>query len=95
MQAIRRFDNKDSLDKEYKMKAYVFMHIRAGSLLEVVRNLRRVSGVLEANMTFGPYDAVAIVTAPDVNRLGPLVAGEIQPIPGVMDTLTCLVVEPA
>ncbi len=77
------------------MKAYVLMHVRPGSVLEVVRNLRRVSGILEANMTFGPYDAVAIVEAKDVNHLGSLVAREIQPIPGIMDTLTCLVVEPA
>ncbi len=45
-------------------------------------------------MTFGPYDVVAVVDAGDVNRLGKLVASNIQPIPGVMDTLTCLVVEP-
>jgi DNA-binding Lrp family transcriptional regulator len=76
------------------MKAYILMHVRPGSVSEVVRHLRRVSGVLEANMTFGPYDVVAIVEAKDVNRLGPLVANEIQPIPGIMDTLTCLVVEP-
>ena len=75
------------------MKAYVLMHVRPGSVPEVVHTLRRVSGVLEANMTFGPYDVVATVEARDINQLGPLVAGEIQPIPGVLDTLTCLVVE--
>ena len=93
MQAIRRFDNKDSLDKEYKMKAYVFMHIRAGSLPEVVRNLRRLDGVVDAHMTFGPYDVVAVIEANDVNKLGKLVAGQIQPIPGVNDTVTSVVVE--
>jgi DNA-binding Lrp family transcriptional regulator len=77
------------------MKAYVLMHVRPGSVIEVVRNLRRVSGVLEANMTFGPYDAVAVVESRDVNHLGMLVASEIQPIPGILDTMTCLVVEPA
>ena len=75
------------------MKAYVMIHVRPGSVLEVVRNLRRVKGVLEANMTFGPYDAVAVVQASDVNAMGTLLAGEVQPIPGVIDTLTCLVVE--
>ena len=76
------------------MKAYVLIHVRPGSVPEVVRNLRRLTGVLDANMTFGPYDVVAVVETTDVNRLGPLVAGEIQPIPGVLDTLTCLVVDP-
>jgi DNA-binding Lrp family transcriptional regulator len=76
------------------MKAYILIHVRPGSVPEVVRNLRRVNGVVEANMTFGPYDVVAIVETKDVNQLGPLVAGEIQPIPGILDTLTCLVVNP-
>ena len=76
------------------MKAYVLMHVRPGSIAEVIHNLRRVSGIQEANMTFGPYDVVATVQATDVNNLGHLIASEIQPIPGVQDTLTCLVVEP-
>ena len=75
------------------MKAYVFLHVRAGSLPEVVRNLRRLEGVVDAHMTFGPYDAVAIIEANDVNKLGKLVASQIQPIPGVNDTVTSLVVE--
>jgi DNA-binding Lrp family transcriptional regulator len=70
------------------------IHVRPGSVPEVVGNLRRLSGVVEANMTFGPYDVVAVIQARDFNGLGPLIASEIQPIPGVIDTLTCLVVEP-
>lgn len=76
------------------MKAYVMIHVRPGSVPEVVRNLRRLKGVSEANMTFGPYDVVATIEVNDFNTLGPLIAGEIQPIPGVIDTLTCLVVDP-
>lgn len=76
------------------MKAYIMIHVRPGSVPEVVRNLRRLEGILEANMTFGPYDVVAVVGASDVNHLGKMVASNIQPIPGVIDTLTCLVVEP-
>jgi DNA-binding Lrp family transcriptional regulator len=76
------------------MKAYVMIRVRPGSVAEVVRNLRAVKGVTEANMTFGPYDAVAVVQAADINKLGPMVANELQPIPGVIETLTCLVVEP-
>jgi DNA-binding Lrp family transcriptional regulator len=74
------------------MKAYILVHIRTGEIREVVRQLRRVDGVLEANMTFGPYDAVAVVEAEDVNTLGRIMASAIQPIPGVVDTLTCLAV---
>jgi DNA-binding Lrp family transcriptional regulator len=52
-----------------------------------------VQGVLEANMTFGPYDAVAVVETIDISHLGTITASDIQPIPGVEQTLTCLAVE--
>mgnify|MGYP001764694684 CR=1 FL=1 len=73
------------------MKAYVLLKIRVGEVGAVVKQLRRVDGVVEADMTFGPYDAVAVVQAEDINRLGNLVYLNIQPIPGILETLTCLV----
>ncbi|MEW5940737.1 MAG: Lrp/AsnC ligand binding domain-containing protein [Chloroflexota bacterium] len=75
------------------MKAYVLIKIRAGEVKEVVHQLRKVDGVVEAHMTFGPYDAVAVVETPDVAKLGSVTALAIQPIPGVEQTLTCLAVE--
>jgi DNA-binding Lrp family transcriptional regulator len=75
------------------MKAYVLIKIRAGEVKEVVRNLRKVEGITEAHMTFGPYDAVAVVETPDVAKLGDITASKIQPIPGVDQTLTCLAVD--
>lgn len=75
------------------MKAYILIEIQTGEIHEVVRYLRRVDAVQEANMTFGPYDAVAVVEAEDVNHLGRILSTTIQPIPGIIDTLTCLAVE--
>ena len=75
------------------MKAYVLIKIRAGEVKDVVRQLRKVEGVTEAHMPFGPYDAVAVVDAPDISRLGSITASAIQPIPGVEQTLTCIAVD--
>jgi len=75
------------------MKAYVLIKIRPGDIKEVVRRLREISHVLEANMTFGPYDVVAVVESEDLAGLGTLIASSIQPMPGVEQTLTCLAVE--
>ena len=75
------------------MKAYVLIKIRAGEVNEVVRSLRKVEGVVEAHMTFGPYDAVAEVETRDVTSLGAITASMIQPISGVEQTLTCLAVD--
>ena len=75
------------------MEAYVLIKIRTGEIRDVVRQVRRVEGVAEANMTFGPFDAVAIIKADSVAHLGQILAAGIQPIPGILDTLTCLAVE--
>ena len=75
------------------MKAFMLIEIRTGEILEVVRQLQRVESVTEAYMTFGPYDAVAVVSADDVSHLGRIMASVIQPIPGVLDTLTCIAVD--
>jgi DNA-binding Lrp family transcriptional regulator len=75
------------------MKAYVLIEIRTGEIREVVRQLGRIKGVVEAHMIFGPYDAVAEVEAGDVSGIGEIMASDIQPIPGVLETLTCLAVD--
>ncbi len=75
------------------MKAYVLINIRNGEGRAVVRQLRRIQGVEDANFTFGPNDAVAIVEAEDMKKVGSIVHDDIQTIPGILDTLTCLAVD--
>ena len=75
------------------MKAYMLITVNTGQIEKVVEHLRRVEGVVEANMAFGPYDVVAVVKADDIKTLGKIMAAHIQPIPGVLETLTCLVVD--
>ena len=75
------------------MKAYVLVKVRVGEVGPVVKQLRRLEGVLEADITFGPYDIVATIEAEDINDLGNLVYFTIQPIPGIKETLSCLVAD--
>ncbi len=75
------------------MKAYVLIKTRPGEIKEVVKQLRKLEGVSEAHMTFGPFDVVAEVETTDVAKLGAITASGIQPIPGVEQTLTCLTVD--
>lgn len=75
------------------MKAYVLMHVRVGSIPEVVKNLQRTDGVHEAHMTFGPFDVVAEIEANDPKSLGSMLANRIHPIPGILDTNTLLIVD--
>ena len=75
------------------MKAYVLIKTRPGEVKEVVRQLRKIDDVVEAHMTFGPYDAVAVLESADLSGLGNLIASAVQPVPGVEQTLTCVAVE--
>ena len=75
------------------MKAYVLIKVRSGEVNAVVKELQKTDKVVEADMTFGPYDAVAVIESPDVSSLGSLIASSIQPIPGVEQTLTCIAVD--
>jgi DNA-binding Lrp family transcriptional regulator len=75
------------------MKAYVLSHVRTGEELEVVKHLRRMPGVVRADFTFGPYDVICEIEAPDLSGIGKIVSGTIRVTPGVTDTLTCLAVE--
>jgi DNA-binding Lrp family transcriptional regulator len=75
------------------MKAFVLIKVRAGDVKDVVTQLRKIDDIAEAHMTFGPYDAVAVVDTADIAKLGRITALEIQPIPGVEQTLTCLAVD--
>ena len=75
------------------MKAYVLIKIRAGEIKSVVHQLRKTKNIVEANMTFGPYDAVAILESSDLSGLGSLISSSIQPVPGIEQTLTCIAVD--
>ncbi len=75
------------------MKAYVLISARTGDAPDVVRQINRLKGVIEAHITFGPYDAVAVVEADNIKEVGHIIHNEIQPIPGILDTLTCLAVD--
>lgn len=76
------------------MKAYVLIKIKTGEIGEALQDLKRLKGVVQADMTFGPYDAIATIEASGLDAIGHMVAWDIQPISGVVETLTCLAVEP-
>jgi DNA-binding Lrp family transcriptional regulator len=75
------------------MKAYILITIETGELKKAIGHLRRIEDIIEVNMTFGPYDAVAVVESDSVSHIGKIMADQIQPIPGVRTTLTCLAID--
>ncbi len=75
------------------MKAYVLITAHTGDVTAVVHQMKRIEGVINAHTTFGPYDAIAVVEADDIKKVSTIVHGHIHPIPGVLNTLTCLAVD--
>jgi DNA-binding Lrp family transcriptional regulator len=76
------------------MKAYVLAKIQTGNVGEALAQFRAIRGVVTADMTFGPYDVIATLEAENLNALGQTIAWQIQCVPGVIETVTCLAVEP-
>ena len=75
------------------MKAIVLIKFNTGDLKDAFNDLKRLPSVTEAHLTFGPYDAIAIVQAENLKSLGKIVARDIQLIPGLVETCTCLMVD--
>ncbi len=72
--------------------AYVLIQTEVGKAQEVAREVRTISGVMEAENVTGPYDVLIKIEASDVDRLGKMVVTEIQMLRGITRTLTCPVV---
>jgi DNA-binding Lrp family transcriptional regulator len=77
------------------MKAIILLKITSGEVRGAYHCLKRLERVSECCMTFGRYDAAAIINADSLEEIRNIIISDIQPIPGVTETLTSLVVEDA
>jgi len=74
-------------------KAYVLISTTAEKTGSVVQNLRKMPGVLSADLVTGPFDVVAVVQGGDANAVGKLILNDIRGLPGISSTLTCLTID--
>ncbi len=75
------------------ISAFIFVECAQGKSLEVAEKIGKITGVRDAYAVTGPYDVIAFVSAPNFSDLGEVVVKKIQSIPGVLRTLTNIVVE--
>lgn len=73
--------------------AYVLIALRGSTPAAVAREVRDVQGVIDAHVTMGEFDIIAIVEMNGTRGFA-TVAGEIQRIQGVTKVSTCVVVKP-
>ena len=75
------------------VSAYIFVEVTQGKAMQVREEIGKIDGVKSASSVTGPYDIIALVEGNDVNVLGELIVSRIQSVPGVLRTMTNIIVE--
>jgi len=75
------------------MKGYLLIKLVPGLESSALPQIRATPGVLEVNIVFGQWDAIAIAEAKTLFELTRIVVGEVRGIQGVQDTTTLLQAE--
>ena len=75
--------------------AYVTLNIQQVQWRQVRESLRQLTGVEQISLVGGEFDVILLVRARDNADLRRLVLGQIQGMPGVINTRTLLVFEEA
>jgi DNA-binding Lrp family transcriptional regulator len=73
--------------------SFVLINAEIGSEEEVLKELRKVEGVVEAFVVYGVYDVVAKIRADTMDRLKDIVTWHVRRLNKVRSTLTMIVVE--
>jgi len=73
--------------------AFVLINAEIGSEEEVMKELQKVEGVVEAYVVYGVYDVVAKIRADTMDKLKDVVTWHVRRLNKVRSTLTMIVVE--
>ena len=74
------------------VKAYVLIEAHVGKTREVVEAIRSLRGVASVDVVTGPYDAIAVIQAENMNGIGDLIVSMVHATVGVSRTVTCIAV---
>ena len=73
--------------------AFVFINTEMDSEEEVITDLKKVEGVIEAYVVYGVYDIVAKIKAETMDKLKDIVTWHMRRLNKVRSTLTMVVIE--
>ncbi len=74
------------------VSAYILIQTEVGKASNVVEEIRRLAGIVEADDVTGPYDVIVKAQADTMDELGKMVVSQVQLVEGITRTLTCPVV---
>jgi DNA-binding Lrp family transcriptional regulator len=75
------------------ISAFIFIETTQGKARGITREILQIPGVQSAHSVTGPYDVVTFVEADSISVLGDFIVTKIQAIPGVLRTLTNVVID--
>jgi DNA-binding Lrp family transcriptional regulator len=75
------------------MKAIVLVKFTSLEYRDSYLTLKRLKSVTESYMVYGRFDAAVFIQADSLEEIRRIILSEIQPIPGVIETLPSLLVE--
>jgi len=75
------------------VKGYLLIKLVPGLESEAIPQIRATSGILDVNLVFGQWDAIAIAEAKTLFELTRIVVSDVRGIQGVQDTTTLLEAE--
>ena len=70
------------------VKGYILIKLVPGLESEALSQIRATQGVVDVNLVFGQWDAIAIAEAKTLFELAKTIISEIRSIQGVQDTTT-------
>jgi DNA-binding Lrp family transcriptional regulator len=74
-------------------QAFVLVNVESGSEENVVSELKKIDGVVEAYFSYGVYDIIAKVKAESMEKLKDMVTHKIRALSKVRSTLTLIMME--
>ena len=70
------------------VKGYLLLKLVPGLESDAMSQVRAIPGVLDINLVFGQWDAIAIAEAKSLFELSRIIVSEVRGIQGVQDTTT-------
>jgi DNA-binding Lrp family transcriptional regulator len=73
--------------------AFVSINTEIGSESDVLKELKKVEGVVEASAVYGVYDIMAKIKAESIDKLKEIITWHVRRLDNVKATLTMIVLE--
>jgi DNA-binding Lrp family transcriptional regulator len=73
-------------------RAYALVTTEVGKAQDLAEGLRKLPGVVAADIVTGAYDIVVTLEGTDTNAIGRLVMNQIHGMPGLKATMTLIAV---